>query len=190
MEVNWKEADDTSLVVAVGRWSEAALAEIYRRHGGSAFALAKRVLGDAARAEEVLQEVFLVLWEHPERFDSSRGTLRSYLLTIVHRRSVDVIRQDVSRTDRHHKVARLNVETTYDLEEEVWNLAVTERLKAALGELSAPERAAIELAYFEGYTYREVATALNQPEGTVKSRIRSGLKRLQGPLGVMDRGEQ
>ena len=91
---------DAALVVAIGRWRDDALAEVYRRHGGAVFALARRLLGDPGRAEEIVQEIFLKLWNQPERFDPERGTLRSFLLAQTHGRSVDVIRSDRARSVR------------------------------------------------------------------------------------------
>jgi len=174
--------DDTVLVVAIGRWQEQALAEAYRRHGGSVFGLAKRVLQDRAQAEEVVQEVFLRLWEQPERFDPSRGPLRSFLLVQAHRRSVDRLRQDTARRQRQEREARLTAQAGPNTEEDVWELSMAEKVREAFGALEHNERAAIELAYFGGHTYREVAQLLDQPEGTVKSRIRSGLKRMHRDL--------
>lgn len=177
-----KEMGDTALVVAIGRWRDDALAEVYRRHGGSVYSLARRVLGDDARAEEVVQEVFLRLWQHPDRFDPDRGTLRSFLLAAAHGRAVDLLRSESSRRDREVREARAAATAGYDIEREVWDLTLAEQVKAALAELSPDERSAIELAYFGGHTYRQVAVLLGQPEGTVKSRIRTGLRRLQSNL--------
>jgi len=92
-----QDTSDAALVVAIGRWKEEALAEVYRRHAGAAYALARRLLNDTVLAEEVLQEVFLRLWNAPERFDSSRGSLRAYVLAQVHGRSVDLIRSESAR---------------------------------------------------------------------------------------------
>lgn len=177
-----KEMGDTALVVAIGRWRDDALAEVYRRHGGSVYSLARRVLGDDARAEEVVQEVFLRLWQHPDRFDPDRGTLRSFLLAAAHGRAVDLLRSESSRRDREMREARSAATAGYDIEREVWDLTLAEQVKAALAELAPDERRAIELAYFGGHTYRQVAVLLGQPEGTVKSRIRTGLRRLQSNL--------
>jgi len=176
------DASDTALVVAVGRWHEDALAELFRRHAGAVFGLARRVLGDAGRAEEVVQEVFVRLWNQPERFDPERGSLRSFLLAQTHGRAVDVLRSDSARKEREENDARRAAEAGYDVEREVWDLAVAETVRKALHSLPEDERRAIELAYFGGCTYREVAVALGAPEGTVKSRIRSGLKRLRVSL--------
>lgn len=182
MNQDLTQVSDTALVVAIGRWRQEALAEAYRRHAGAVFGLATRVVADRTLAEEVVQEVFLRLWDSPDRFDPSRGSLRSYLLAQCHGRSVDLIRSEQSRRAREEREHRQRAEAGYDIEHEVWDLTVAEHVRDALGQLPADERRAIELAYFGGMTYREVAAALDQPEGTVKSRIRSGLRRLRGGL--------
>jgi len=176
------EMSDAALVVAIGRWRDEALAEVYRRHAGAVYALARRVLGNQNAAEEVVQEVFLRLWNAPEKFDSERGSLRSFLLAQCHGRSVDMLRADTSRRKREERQARQTAEAGYDLERQVWDLSVAENVKAALGQLPDDERRAIELAYFGGHTYREVAVLLDTPEGTIKSRIRAGLRRMRDSL--------
>ncbi len=179
---SFRDASDASLVVAIGRWREDALAEAYRRHAGAAFALARRLLNDKVLAEEVLQEVFLRLWNRPERFDAERGSLRSYLLAQTHGRSVDLLRSETARKRREERDAREPVEPRDDIEREVVDLTVAEQVKTVVAGLPADERRAIELAYFGGHTYREVAVMLDAPEGTVKSRIRSGLRRMRHDL--------
>jgi RNA polymerase sigma-70 factor (ECF subfamily) len=182
MPVPLTDASDGALVVAIGRWREEALAEAYRRHAGAVFGLARRVVNDTALAEEVVQEVFLRLWNTPERFDPDRGSLRSFLLAQTHGRAVDLLRADSSRRRREEREARETAEAGYDIEHQVWDLAIAEHVKAAMAVLSDDERRAIELAYFGGHTYREVATVLGTPEGTVKSRIRTGLRRMREGL--------
>ena len=177
-----RDASDATLVVAIGRYRQEALAEAYRRHAGAVFALARRLLVDRTLAEEVVQEVFLRLWNRPEKFDPERGSLRSFLLAQTHGRSVDILRSEVSRRQREQRDARATAEAEYDIEHAVVDLTVAEEVKAAMSILPPGERAAIELAYFGGHTYREVATLLDEPEGTVKSRIRSGLRRLRTVL--------
>ena len=177
-----KDSSDPVLVLAIGRWREDALAEAYRRHAGASFALARRLLGDAGMAEEVVQEVFLRLWHRPDRFDPDRGSLRSYLLAQTHGRSVDRLRSETSRRRREERDARETAESGPDIEREVIDLTVAERMKDIVAKLPVEERRAIELAYFGGHTYREVAVLLDAPEGTVKSRIRSGLRRMRVTL--------
>jgi RNA polymerase sigma-70 factor (ECF subfamily) len=177
-----RESSDAKLVLAIARYRQEALAEAYRRHGGACFGLAQRLAGDRSFAEEVVQEVFLRLWNQPDKFDPDRGTLRSYLLAQTHGRSVDLVRSESARRRREEREARMNAESGYDLEREVWDLALAEHVREAVSKLADGERAAIELAYFGGHTYREVARILDQPEGTIKSRIRSGLARLRSEL--------
>jgi RNA polymerase sigma-70 factor (ECF subfamily) len=175
-------ASDASLVVLVARWHESALAELYRRHAGAVFGLARRVLNDAVLAEEVVQEIFLRLWREPERYDPERGSLRSYLLSASHSRAIDTLRSEGSRRDREARDALRTAEGGYDLEREVADLTLAEHVRSALRALPEEEQRPIALAYFGGHTYREVAEMLGQPEGTVKGRIRAGLRHLHEAL--------
>lgn len=177
-----RDASDAALVVAIGRWREDALAEVYRRHAGAAYALARRLLNDKELAEEVLQEVILRLWNAPERFDSERGSLRSYLLAQTHGRAVDLLRSETARRRREEREAREAPSFGDDIERQVVDLTTSEKVKEVVAGLPDDERRAIELAYFGGHTYRQVAVMLETPEGTVKSRIRSGLRRLRTDL--------
>ena len=174
--------DDAALGAALVAREDAALAEVYRRHAGTCLALARRVLGDRALAEEIVQEVFVRTWREPDRYDAARGSLRSFLLAQVHGRAVDLLRAESSRRAREERDAWRSPRVDDDLEREVMQLAEGEVVRRALGTLSDGERTAIELAYFGGHTYKEVAARLEQPEGTVKSRIRSGLLRLRAAL--------
>jgi RNA polymerase sigma-70 factor (ECF subfamily) len=179
-----RAASDASLVVAIARFHPEALAEAYRRHAGAAFGLALRIAGERALAEEVVQEVFVRLWDDPQRFDPGRGSLRSYLLAQTHGRSVDLVRAESARRARETREAQQTAESGYDLEREVWDLTLAEHVRDALGELASGEREAIELAYFGGHTYREVAGLLDTGLPTVKTRMRDGLIRLRDCLSV------
>jgi RNA polymerase sigma-70 factor (ECF subfamily) len=182
-------ASDASLAMAVARWQEEALAEIYRRHAGAVFGLAKRLIFDAVLAEEVTQEVFVRLWREPERFDPTRGSLRTFLLSVTHGRAIDILRSETSRRAREER-SRSVAEAGYDLEQEVFDLTTAERVRQAVAKLPGVERKAIELAYFGGHSYREVAAIENEPVGTIKSRIRSGLRRLGRDLDAAVKGTE
>jgi RNA polymerase sigma-70 factor (ECF subfamily) len=175
-------ASDTVLVVAIGRWQEPALAEVFRRHGASVHNLARRVIGSDALADEVTQEVFVDLWKRPEQFDSNRGSLRTLLLTKTHGKSVDLVRSEAARRSREDRTAKEGASAGYDIDHYAWDLAVADQVKSAVDALPDDERIAIEMAYFDGLTYRQVAEVLTEPEGTIKSRIRSGLRRLRTVL--------
>lgn len=173
---------DATLVVAIARWNEAALAEAYRRHGGAVQSLAQRLLGTDSQAEDITQEVFARLWEQPERFDHARGSLRSYLLAIAHNRAVDHLRSSRARSSREARSAADVAGSGYDIERHAWDLHVSDQVRRALVDLTDDQRRAIELAYFGGHTYRQVSAVLGQPEGTIKARIRSGLLSLRRAL--------
>ena len=188
-DVGFASTPDRDLVAAIVARESGALEEVYRRHAAPALGVARRLVIEPALAEEVLQEVFLRLWRQPERFDPDRGSLRTYLLIEANARSIEMIRRDSSRRAREDRHVRLAPEADYDVEREVWDGVVAEHIHEALETLSEGERTAIELAYFAGYTYRQVAAVLDQPEGTVKSRIRSGLMRLRDRLLAVDIGD-
>src|SRR6187397_848756 len=152
------DASDAVLALAMARYDQAALAEAYRRNAGAVFGLARRLLVEPALGEEIVQEVFLRLWHDPARYDPERGTMRSYLLTQTHGRSVDMLRADTSRRSREERDARRTAESGYDIEHEVLDMATSDHVRRSLDALPNDERQAIELAYFGGYTYREVAT--------------------------------
>jgi RNA polymerase sigma-70 factor (ECF subfamily) len=173
-------ASDTALVVAVARRNERALEELYRRHSGSLLALARRVLRDEQLAADVVQEVIVRLWQRPERFDPERGSLRAFLLADAHGRSVDLVRSEQARRAREERdVAERLLDEPPGTEQEAVLRTLFEDVRASLAVLGEDERRAIELAYFEGHSYRDVAVLLGEPEGTVKSRIRTGLGKLR-----------
>jgi len=164
------------------RGDERAFSIIVRAYQVPVFNYVLRLVGDRSLAEDLTQEVFLRLWNQPDRFDAARGSLRSFLLAQAHGRAVDAVRSSSSRRAREARDAMRTADAPYDMQREVWDLAVADQVSSALGELPEEERRAIELAYFEGRTYREVAQLLDQPEGTVKSRIRNGMRRMRAVL--------
>ncbi|GIU90912.1 MAG: hypothetical protein KatS3mg010_2011 [Acidimicrobiia bacterium] len=131
-----------------------------------------------------MQDVFTRFWNDPERFDPDLGTLRAFLVTKAHARAVEIVRSEEARRARqeHAAVGHDAAGVTYDLEREVWQDFVRAEVRDALRALDADRRRAIELAYYEGLTYRDVAQRLELPEGTVKSRIRLGLRDLRRRL--------
>lgn len=183
---DYQTMSDLKLVISVSRYDQGALAQVYERHGTAVFGLAMRVLRDRALAEDVVQTVFMKFWDQPDRFDPDRGTLRSFLLANTHGRTIDLLRAENSRRQREERAEARDPAPDYDLEREVVALANAERVREALGNLMENERRAIELAYFSGRTYQEVALVLDEPEGTVKSRIRSGLKKMR--VALVDAG--
>jgi RNA polymerase sigma factor (sigma-70 family) len=157
----------------------AALAEVYDRFGATVFGTALRVTHDRHAAEDVTQDVLFELWRRPERFHPGEGELRPWLATIAHNRSVDWIRrqQNARGRDRAH-LNRAQADQMPDADSDVQARMTAERIRAAVSALPEGERTAIQLAYFSGRSYRQVADDLAAPEGTIKSRIRSGLRHL------------
>lgn len=163
-----------------------ALALLYDRFGALVYGVALRVVRDPSIAEEVTQEVFLWAWSNAGTFDRSRGSERAWLTTIAHRRAVDVVRSEQASRNRHARVEEATVQRPFDeVAEAVVTRSEERAVRAALAALTPIQRQAVELAYYQGLTYREVAQALDLPLGTVKTRIRDGLRRLCGEL---DRG--
>jgi RNA polymerase sigma-70 factor (ECF subfamily) len=150
------------------------------------FGLAMRVLGNDALAEEVTQDVFVRLWEHPERFDAERGTMRSFLLAMTHSRAVERVRAEDSMRRRHETAQRQPVESVDDPGTTMVKRETRHAVRTALAALPDDQRVAIELAYYEGLSYREVAVRLDEPEGTVKYRIRMGMQKMRAALRAVE----
>ncbi len=164
---------------------EDAFAQLYDAVSSRLYGLVRRVVRDPAQSEEVAQEVFLDIWRHSARFDPARGSALSWMLTIAHRKAVDRVRSAEAARHRDDNYGTTNQDVTHDSTSE----AVVERLDAervhrALATLTEVQRQALELAYLSGYTHTEVATMLDLPLGTAKTRIRDGLIRLRDTLGV------
>lgn len=181
-------SEDASLLAAIERRDESALRSVAQQHGHALHAFARRLLADDARAEEVTQEVLLRLWEQPARFDPTRGSLRSYLLSQTHGRSLDLVRADEARRRREQRTAHAERVHAPDTADTVVASSVASEVRAALAELPESERELIALAYFEGLSYRQVAARTGIPEGTAKARIRLGLSKLRRALAQRDLG--
>jgi RNA polymerase sigma factor (sigma-70 family) len=181
-------AADLELVRRVAAGDRGAIDDLYERFRRPAFALARRVLGDDVLAEDVLQDVFLGIWRDPGAFDGSRGSVASWLLAMVHHKAVDAVRREESHRRRRARAEEdllLTAPTqTTDVEDAAWQRLVAERVRSALHELPAPQREALTLAYYGGYTQREVAALTDTPLGTVKTRMLAGMRRLKDTLGT------
>lgn len=167
------------------RGDEAAFAELYDATSARAYGLALRVVRNPAHAEEVLQEAFLDAWRTSSRFDPTRGSAIGWLLTIVHRKAVDRVRSAEASTARDSTYHRESRPVEHDSTLEAAHASLeAQRVRGAVAGLTAVQREAVELAFFGGYTHTEVATMLDVPVGTAKTRIRDGLIRLRDAMGV------
>ena len=179
---------DEAVVALVARSDEQALAELYDRFGRVAYGLALRVLRDESLAEDAVQEAFLAAWRTADTFMPERGRASTWLLTLVHRRAVDVVRREQRRRTEPIEVAQERAGESTD--DAVWLRYERERVQDALRRLPDQQREALELAYYGGFSQSELAERLGQPIGTIKSRMFSGLARLRELLAEPDAGER
>jgi RNA polymerase sigma factor (sigma-70 family) len=179
---------DEAVVALAARSDDVAFAELYDRYGRIAYGLALRVLRDEALAEDAVQEAFLAIWRGASRFIPERGRASSWILTLVHRRAVDLVRRENRR--RTEPLEGDDFEAGEGSAEDVaWLRLERERVQAALQQLTDPQREALELAYYGGFTQSELAERLGQPLGTIKSRMFAGLARLHELLEAPGKGE-
>lgn len=171
---------DEALVALVARAEETALAELYDRHGRGAYGLALRVLRDDALAQDAVQEAFLTVWRTAARFVPERAKASTWILTLVHRRAVDLVRREERR--RAEPLEAVPQTAAGSTEEAAWLRLQRERVQRALHSLPDPQREALELAYYGGFTQSELAERLGEPLGTIKSRMFTGLARLRDLL--------
>jgi RNA polymerase sigma-70 factor, ECF subfamily len=173
------------LMRASAKGDEGAFASLYDATSARAFGLAVRVVRDRAQAEEVTQEAYLEVWRTASRFDASRGSALSWVLTILHRKAVDRVRSAEASTRRDTTYNQQNQITEHDsTAEHAYASLEAKRVRGVMRTLTGKQREAIELAYFGGYTQSEVAALLGIPIGTTKTRIRDGLIRMRDALGV------
>jgi RNA polymerase sigma-70 factor (ECF subfamily) len=177
------DGTDALLVARIAAGDDLALAEVYDATARAVFAVAVRILADPGAAEDVVQDVFVQLWTHPGRYDPTSAPLRTYLLVVARHRAVDVGRAEARRAARQERHHRLTPRDAEPLPAEAAEAAEVSRLvQDAVQRLPADQRRLVELAYFAGMSYREVAAAEGIPEGTAKSRLRAALARLQAVL--------
>ncbi|HEV8237960.1 MAG TPA: sigma-70 family RNA polymerase sigma factor [Thermoanaerobaculia bacterium] len=175
---------DARLLDAIAQGDSDALALLFDRHGAAVLGVLTRMLGRAGEADEVLQEVFLWLWKHPRRYDPSRSSLRGWLLVLARSRALDVLRADRSRRVREEGVERERPTIHEPLPlRDLEQREAERRLQRALGMLPDEQRRCIELAFFTGLSHSQIAARLQQPLGTVKSRIQLGMAKLRVALG-------
>jgi len=178
--------EDGQLVALVVDGDGSALEALYGRYGRVSYALARRILADETLAQDVVQEVFLTVWRDAGRFDASRGGFSTWLLTMTHHKSVDSVRREENLRKRRAPAEALDL-TESDapgVDDEAWLSFRRDQVRAALGELPDPQREALALAYFGGYTQREIAKITETPLGTVKTRMLAGMKRMRDALQV------
>lgn len=175
----------SELLCRVGRGDEDAFRSVYDQMGSAVYGLARRVIRNPALAEEISQEVFMQIWQTAVRYEPSRGAARSWILTLAHRRAVDAVRHDQAATNRENKYDWSSGPDYDHVAEEVTISLEHEQVRRCLDRLTDLQREAIQLAYFQGYTYAETAEALDSNQATVKTRMRDGLIRLRDCMGVV-----
>jgi RNA polymerase sigma-70 factor (ECF subfamily) len=184
------DATDLELHRRLSNGDRGAFEELYRRYGPAAHGLALRVTAQEALAQEVVQDAFLALWRAPEAFDPARGAFRSFFLSLVHHRAVDVVRREERQRTRSQRASNLEPARGEDVADDVVegaDLAVRRKqVREALAVLSPEQRQVVELAYFGGYTQVRIAQALDIPIGTVKTRTLAAMRKLRAALARED----
>ncbi len=183
--VSLRDLADEDLMQYVRRGEAVAFEVVYERHGTAAFSLAYRMTGSRIAAEDVVQEAFLSLWRSNARYDHTRGSVRTWVLGIVHNRAIDALRRSVVHDRR--RASDEGIEERFEAKErtevEVARRDEAREVREALTTLPPEQCKVIELAYFGGFTHTEIAKMLNTPIGTVKGRMRLGLEKLRAQLG-------
>jgi len=179
---------DADLMRLVTHGDQGALEVLYERYSRAVYSFALRIVGDAQVAEEILQEVFIRIWQQGESYRSARGSLITWLLSITHNLSIDEMRRRKRRpqkaeSDEPETILASLPDEGLGVEEEVWLASLRVSIQEALQQLPAAQREAIELAYFQGLTQREIADTLGEPLGTIKTRMRLGMLKLREQLG-------
>ncbi|MGA8619032.1 MAG: sigma-70 family RNA polymerase sigma factor [Candidatus Sulfotelmatobacter sp.] len=166
---------DLKLVTAIRSADQAAMAALYDRYSNIVYSVALRVLQDTGAAEDVLQDIFMQLWRNPEAFNASRGNMAAWLAVIARNRAIDALR----RRRPENNIEDVVVSVQHDFAREADRSRIMEKVRGALQEMPAPQRSALEMAYFEGLTHSEISGKTGEPLGTIKTRIRAGLLALR-----------
>jgi RNA polymerase sigma factor (sigma-70 family) len=182
------DLDDAGLAGLVSKRDPEALAVLYQRHGSACYRLAWRVTANQTLAEDAVQEAFTGLWREPAAYQPGRGSVRAWLLALAHHKAVDAVRRETAqqrRQDAHAAQHALDPPAAPDPAAAAWAGIRAAEVRAALAELPGPQRQALALAYFGGYTQREIAELTSVPLGTVKTRMFTAMRRLQIRLAAV-----
>ncbi len=180
-----RPSDDELLLAQVARGETAAFEQLYARYAGPVHGVIRKVLRDEAQSEEVTQEVFVEVWRTAARYDPERGSIRAWMVMMARRRAIDRVRSEQAAGDRELRVAAGTSTPEYDEVSETVELRLQQQqVRRCLETLTRLQRQSVELAFYRGYTHREVSDVLSVPLGTVKTRLRDGLIRLRDCLGV------
>ena len=182
--------DDRALIGRVAEGDGGALEVLYQRYGRACYGLARRILADDQFAQDCVQEVFVTVWRDAGRFDAARGGFSTWLLSMTHHKAVDAVRREENPRKRRSGADALETRESDDpaVHDEVWSRLRGERVRSALLTLPEVQRQALTLAYFGGYTQREIAGLTSTPLGTVKTRMLTGMRRLRGCLDGLEPG--
>ena len=181
--IDERRGEESALLARIGEHDERALESLYERYAGPLYSLAYKVTGSDRFAQDVVQEVFVAVWNNAGRFDASRGSLSSWLFSLARHKAIDLVRREAN-VRRHTADVDLEFEeSTDDVDQEAWLRVRRDAVRAAMAALPEPQRVALELAFFRGLTHVEVSELLGIPLGTAKTRIRSALLRLRDVLG-------
>jgi RNA polymerase sigma-70 factor, ECF subfamily len=180
---------DRELLRRISKGDEEAFNELYERYARAAYGLASRICGDKDLAEDVVQEAFLSIWRRPASYRPEKGSVAAYVLGAVHHKSVDAVRHEEAVRRREHAAGGSDEASGDDIAEEGWLLVMRDQIRSAVDKLSDVQRQALELAYFDGLTYSEVAQRLEIPLGTAKTRLRDGMIKLRNVLSDSGLGE-
>lgn len=182
------DVSDAVLALRVGARDPQALETLYDRYVRPCYALARRITTDPTFAQDVVQEVFMAVWRDPSKFDATRGGFGSWLLAMTHHKAVDTVRREETlRRRRAESIDNSDLigrsADSPPVEEQAWTHLRGERVRDAMRALPDVQRQALSLAYFGGYTQREIAALTGAPLGTVKTRMLAGMRRMRGKLG-------